>query len=267
MIEIEIYCYISGFLKWNISKKTSYIVGNKKLSGKIWILNLRNKRKSIFAKVINETKGERCSQGKRAMLEFFIPLIDGATKDKRAQSNDLNLSENLLFEQLSTIDFYILPKSITSHNKKSLQKLWYTQQKRFSFLKRDCNLPIFTGNETITKTTQYELSQEESYLLKASLYFSIKPDNIRKPEIITTFKKIHRLLLNNFKSEETKRQIKVHLSYLAYSYFYNYKLSPHILRQHRVLRSHRKYKDIIITKPDKGNGAVILDRKLYNNAI
>ena len=28
MIEKEIYCYVNGFLKWNISKKTSYIVGN-----------------------------------------------------------------------------------------------------------------------------------------------------------------------------------------------------------------------------------------------
>ena len=29
----------------------------------------------------------------------------------------------------------------------------------------------------------------------------------------------------------------------------------------------RKNKDIFITKPDKGNGVVILDRKLYNNSI
>ena len=28
-----------------------------------------------------------------------------------------------------------------------------------------------------------------------------------------------------------------------------------------------KNKDIAITKPDKGNGVVILDRKLYDNAI
>ena len=40
-----------------------------------------------------------------------------------------------------------------------------------------------------------------------------------------------------------------------------------ILRQHHVLRIFRKNKDIVITKPDKGNGVVILDRKLYNNAI
>ena len=29
----------------------------------------------------------------------------------------------------------------------------------------------------------------------------------------------------------------------------------------------RKNKDIIITKPNKGNGVVILDRKIYHNAI
>ena len=55
--------------------------------------------------------------------------------------------------------------------------------------------------------------------------------------------------------------------YLANSYFYNYKPSPHIPCQHCVLQNLRKNKDIVITKPDKGNGVVILDQKLYNNAI
>ena len=73
-------------------------------------------------------------------------------------SKKLSLSENLLSKQLFTIDFYILTKSITSHNKKSLQKSLYTQQKKLSSLTRDCNLPIFTANETITNLTQYELS-------------------------------------------------------------------------------------------------------------
>ena len=59
----------------------------------------------------------------------------------------------------------------------------------------------------------------------------------------------------------------MHLSYLAISYFYNYKPSPRILRQHRALRSLRKNKDIVITKPDKGNRVVILDRKPYSNTI
>ena len=52
MIENEIYCYINTFLKWNISKKTSNIIGNKKCFGKICILNLTKKRKCIFERVI-----------------------------------------------------------------------------------------------------------------------------------------------------------------------------------------------------------------------
>ena len=87
-------------------------------------------------------------------------------------------------------------------------------------------------------------------------------DKIRKSEIFTTFQKIYRSYLNNLKPEKTKSQIKAHLSYLANSYFYNYKPSPRILRQYRVLQNLRKNKDIVITKPDKGNGVIILDRKL-----
>ena len=47
MIRNEIYWHVNGFLKDNISKKTSYIVGNKKKSGKTCILNLRNERKRV----------------------------------------------------------------------------------------------------------------------------------------------------------------------------------------------------------------------------
>ena len=138
--------------------------------------------------------------------------------------------------------------------------------KKLSSLTRDCNLPIITGNETIINLTQYELSQEESDLLKEGLYFSIQPEKIQKSKIFTTFEKIHCLFLNNLKSEETKSQIKKHLLDLTNSYFYNYKPSPHILHQHRVLWNLRKNKDIVITRPDKGNGVAILDWKLYNNA-
>ena len=131
----------------------------------------------------------------------------------------------------------------------------YTLQKKLSSLTRGCSLPTFTGNETITNLTQHELSQEEPDLLKAGLYFSVQPDKIRKSEIFRSF-------INKIKSEETKSQIKVHLSYLANSYFYNCKPSPRVLRQCRFLRNLRKNKDIIIRKPDKGDRVVILDRKL-----
>ena len=103
-------------------------------------------------------------------------------------------------------------------------------------------------------------------MLKAGLYFSIQQDKIRKSEIFTTLEKIYRSFINNLKSEETRIQIKAHLSYLANSFFCNHKPSPRILRQHHILRNLRKNKNIIITKPDKENGVVMLDRKRYDNA-
>ena len=102
---------------------------------------------------------------------LLCSAINKHNKELQHVSKDLSLSKNFLSKQLSTIDFYILTKSIKSHSKKSLQKSLYIQQKKLSSLTRDCSLPIFTVNETITNLKQYELSQEEFDLLKARLYF------------------------------------------------------------------------------------------------
>ena len=140
--------------------------------------------------------------------------INNLNKELQHLSKELSLSKNFLSTQLSTTDFYILTKSITLHNKKSLQKWLYTQQKKLSSLTRDCNLPIFIAIETVTNLKQYELSQEESDLLKA---------------LLKRLKRINCLFLKNLKSEETKSQIKAHFLYPANSYFYKYKPSPRIL--------------------------------------
>ena len=167
--------------------------------------------KFLIFKLPNVSNKEALSVLKRLLHS----AINKRNKKLQHLSKELSLSVNFLSMQLSTIDFYILTKSMTSYNKKSLQKSLYTQQKKLSSLTRDCNLPIFTANETITNLTQYKLSQEESDLLKAGLYFSIQPDKIRKSKIFTTFEKIHRSFLNSLISEETKSQIKTHLSHLA----------------------------------------------------
>ena len=58
-------------------------------------------------------------------------------------------------------------REIASHNKKSFQKSLNTQQKKLSSLTRNCSLPTFTSNETITNLTQYELFQKESNFSKS----------------------------------------------------------------------------------------------------
>ena len=158
--------------------------------------------KFLIFKLPNVSNKDALSIRKRLLRS----AINKRNKELQHLSKELSLSENFLSTQLSLIDFYILTKSITLNNKKLLQKSLYTQQKKLSSQTRDCNLPIFTANDT--NVTQYELSQEEPDLLKAGLYFSIQPDKIRKSKIFTTFEKIHRSFLNNLKSKETKSQIK-----------------------------------------------------------
>ena len=224
---------------------------------------LRVYSKFLIFKLPNVSNKDALSIRKRLLRS----AINKRNKEFHHVTKELSQSETFLSKQLSTIDFYIIKRSITSHNKKSLQKSRNTHQKKLSSLMRNCSLPTFISKETITNLTPHELSRKEADLLKAGLYFSIHPDKIRKSEIFTIFEKIHRSFINNRKSEETKNQIKTPLSYLANSYFYNYKPSLRILRQHRVLRNLRNNKDIFITKPDKGNGVLIVDRKLYDNAI
>ena len=145
-------------------------------------------RNSLSFKLVNVSNKDTLSIRKRLLSS----AINKRNKELQHLSKEVNLSENALSKQHCTTVFYILTKSITSYNKKSLQKLL---------------------------------------------------------------------------SEKTKTQIKADLWYLANSYFQNYKPSPHILCQHRVLQNLRKNKDIVIVKPDKGYGVAILDQKLQNNAI
>ena len=193
--------------------------------------------KFLIFKLPNASNKDASSICKRLLSN----AINKRNKELQHVSKEFNLSKNVLSKQLSTIDYYILTKFITLGNKKSLQISLYTQQKELSSLTRD--------------------------FLKSVLYFSIQPDKIRKSEIFSIYQDIHCLFISNLKSEETKSQIKLLLWYLANSYFYRYKPSPCILHQHRVLQYFRKNIDIVITRPDKGNKVVILDRKLYKNAI
>ena len=48
--------------------------------------------------------------------------INKCNKELQHVSKELSQSKSFLSKQLSTTDFYILNRSITSHNKKSLQK-------------------------------------------------------------------------------------------------------------------------------------------------
>ena len=105
--------------------------------------------KFLIFKLSNVSNKDALSIRKRVLRSAII----NRNKELQHLSKELSLSENFLSTQLSTVDFYILTKAVTSYNEKSLQKSLKSQQKKLSSLTRDCSLPIFTANETITNFT------------------------------------------------------------------------------------------------------------------
>ena len=135
--------------------------------------------KFLIFKLSNVLNKDSSSIRKR----LHCSAISHRNKELQHVWKELGISKNFISKQLSTIDFYILKKSVTSHNRNSLQKSLYTQHKKISSLTTgcsylysqltklllSCSLPIFTANETTTNLTQYELSQEETDLLGTNL--------------------------------------------------------------------------------------------------
>ena len=56
--------------------------------------------------------------------------------------------------------------------------------------------------------------------------------------------------------------MKTDISYLANNYYSNYRPSLNTLKKHKVLEKLRRNKDIVITRPDKGNRLVVMDSYL-----
>ena len=116
---------VKNFCKYNK-------LGYKKNKLKLDIDFLSNcKQLGVYPKFLifqlpNASNKDASSIRKRLLRSVIIKC----NKELQHVLKELSISKNLLPKQLSTIDFYILKKSIIAHNNKSLQKSLYTQQKK-----------------------------------------------------------------------------------------------------------------------------------------
>ena len=81
------------------------------------------------------------------------------------------------------------------------------------------------------------------------------------------FEQIHYLASKKIKNKNSSGQLASELSHLCHSYVSSYQPSLRDLKKHKVLKNLRKNKDIVLLKPDKGNGVVILDCRDYDLVI
>ena len=103
--------------------------------------------------------------------------------------------------------------------------------------------------------------------MKYGLKHPIEPKHLLKTDILATFEQIHRPLSRDLKDERNPGELKAMISNLANVYWSSYKPTQNTLRKHGILKKLRTRKDIVIVRPDKGSGVVILDRDIYHRKI
>jgi hypothetical protein len=126
---------------------------------------------------------------------------------------------------------------------------------------------IAPSGKNIYNLSSYKLSPDEVFVLSHGLNFSIPPKAVCREEVLAEFE----VLAGQLKHRPAKsvleiRRLKTKLSDLAYAYSGNpVDRSDFAMRKefYHSLRNLKQLDDVVITKPDKGTGVVLLDKTAY----
>ena len=128
--------------------------------------------------------------------------------------------------------------------------------------------PLFLSHKDIVvNISSYNLFEEELDILKFGFTFSTKPPHLRKSLFFTTFELFNQDLKRHLVDKSKANEVRSEIQHLATTYVNSFKPSLKDLKKLKILKRLKKKKDIIILRPDKGNGVVVLHKLAYNNAI
>ena len=88
---------------------------------------------------------------------------------------------------------------------------------------------------------------------------------MNQTDILATFERIHWFLKKKLYDQEDYTLLKNELEHMAQRYISSYLPTPSDLKKYHILRKLRNNDDIILLKPDEGNGLVIMDKLAYKN--
>ena len=193
-------------------------------------------------------------------------LLRSALHKRISQNKQLHRSleseQSRIKAIVSSVDWFFLSRALSKSAELYKKKTITCHEKKLKSLTKNSVIP-FSPHQTITNLSNYQLSYEEEDILKYGLNFGIPPKRISDTSVYTSFEMVNSFLQKNLKEERFSIPLKVELSHLAQSYLSSYKPSHAALKKHRILRNLRKNDSIMISKPDKGSGVVIINKQDY----
>ena len=160
-----------------------------------------------------------------------------------------------------------------SSNHKSLRRVEFTQNRKLENLKREYLASGINPEKVIFNYSSYSPDEFEKKVLSRGLKFSIYPNKLDYCSFLTPFEKLAIHLKNKpiDKDGVSFDFVKTRLKSIALAAYYGYDSQqlPHNISKAEISALNKlcRNKNIVIIRPDKGNGVVILNRVDYVNKV
>ena len=198
----------------------------------------------------------------RVFLKNELGQID--IKWTKLQNYEANIL-CFLEENLSNDDLTKLKKftAMTTEKLVERKKKANSQELNRLISKRYGTLP----SRKITNLSTYKLTEEEEFTLCLGLNFSLPPARSDREDIFAGFEMFYNQIRKHKPVDSIKgKAFKANLLSCAHGYSVNYKETGFELDAKEIRKTVRLLKQnkaIVITKPDKGSGTVVLDHSDY----
>ena len=212
----------------------------------------------------------RKSLSNRDYTALQCQVLSLELKSKRRQLFKLKQEYGVIFQQLKSSVGYITFISLCKflHNSAVSQcgRTSVRHAKKIANLRRDHGLDVYLLDSTkvVVNLSSYTLSNTELSVLRRGLDFSILPRQLDHVDVMTSFETFFRQFSPGVTTEKARLKHKVRD--LCYKYLYGYNPANHknLSKEEESAFHHlKKNENIIICRPDKGSGVVIMDRSDY----
>jgi len=203
---------------------------------------------------------------------FQRKLLEKELSTKRSHKHELASRKSALFGELrsatSSLDYNHLMNYMSNRNSKLSEKYYATHTRKLFNLGLDHRYESLKPDDVIFNHSSHKLSEPEKEALSHGLKYSFNPTKINYTRHFLAFEKIFKTLSENSiykRSVDSLNYVRSTVKHLAFSSYYGFvsSVSQYEKSLIRILKDLSSNPNLVITKPDKGNGVVLLDKQSY----
>ena len=206
---------------------------------------------------------------KRWQNKLLNTEINNKNKHLKKMTEQTIEFSNQLKSRTTFIDYYYLNFFVKKHTNITIDKVKSTHNNKLNRLGINNDLQPLDPNKVIFNHSNRVLSHKEKFMLSLGLNFKLPIFRINYFKYFYAFENLY-YILSKFPISQFQNAIplKTSLQNIACKYFFNFKpykvFSPIIKKSDfNILKNLSKDDSIVITRPDKGQGVVILNKTDY----